>query len=187
MDNYIDKKLWVAIPSMPHDSPLLRVNTLGSDEGRMQHNELMDLVTKLSDRVLALETNLKQTKKVYGDAYTKLIIKMKKLEKTVKTSQARRKAKIVVSDEEVDLEDPFKQVRKIEEIDQDPNISLIQHDADIQERYEQDMKFDFDAAKEVSTADQVFTAGATVTTASVDISPASPTRRVSTTDDITIK
>ncbi|GKG39767.1 hypothetical protein Tco_0463912, partial [Tanacetum coccineum] len=38
-------------PSMPHDLPLLRVYTLGSDEGRMQHNELMDLVTKLSDRV----------------------------------------------------------------------------------------------------------------------------------------
>ncbi|GJX95854.1 hypothetical protein Tco_0351652 [Tanacetum coccineum] len=34
-------------PTMPHDSPLLRVHTLRSDEGRMQHNELMDLVTKL--------------------------------------------------------------------------------------------------------------------------------------------
>nr|GEV44475.1 hypothetical protein [Tanacetum cinerariifolium] len=51
------------IPSMPHHSPLPRVNTLGSDEGRMQHNELMDLVTKLSDKVLALVTDLKQTKK----------------------------------------------------------------------------------------------------------------------------
>ncbi|GKC95117.1 hypothetical protein Tco_1160559, partial [Tanacetum coccineum] len=57
--------------TMPHDSPLLRVNTLGSDEGRMQHNELMDLVTKLSDRVVALETDLTQTKKVYGAAFTK--------------------------------------------------------------------------------------------------------------------
>ncbi|GJV01161.1 hypothetical protein Tco_1334730 [Tanacetum coccineum] len=53
-------------PAMPHDSPLLRVHTLGSDEGRMQHNELMDLVTKLSDRVVSLETDLQQTKKVYG-------------------------------------------------------------------------------------------------------------------------
>ncbi|GKB02427.1 ribonuclease H-like domain-containing protein [Tanacetum coccineum] len=40
-------------PTIPYDSPLLRVHTLGSDEGRMQHNELMDLVTKLSDRVVA--------------------------------------------------------------------------------------------------------------------------------------
>nr|GEU74729.1 hypothetical protein [Tanacetum cinerariifolium] len=41
----------------------------------MHHNELMDFVTKLSDRVLAMETYLKQTKKVHGAAYTKLKIK----------------------------------------------------------------------------------------------------------------
>nr|GEY64385.1 reverse transcriptase domain-containing protein [Tanacetum cinerariifolium] len=34
--------------SMLRNSPLPRVNTLGSDEGRIQHNELMDLVTKLT-------------------------------------------------------------------------------------------------------------------------------------------
>ncbi|GKB43858.1 hypothetical protein Tco_0888800 [Tanacetum coccineum] len=61
--------------TMPHDSPLPRVNTLGSDEGSLQHNELMDLVTKLSDKVTALETDLKETKKVYGAVYTKLIKK----------------------------------------------------------------------------------------------------------------
>nr|GEU85201.1 hypothetical protein [Tanacetum cinerariifolium] len=109
-------------PSIPYDLPLPRVNTLGSDEGRMQHNELMDLVTKLLDRFLALETDLKQTKKVY----------------------------------------------------------------DIHGRYEQDIEFDFDATKEVSTAEQVSTAGATFTTASDEISLASPTRRVSTADDITM-
>nr|GEX62922.1 retrovirus-related Pol polyprotein from transposon TNT 1-94 [Tanacetum cinerariifolium] len=174
-------------PFMPHDLPLPRVNTLRSDEGRMKHNELMDLVTKLSDIVLALETNLKQTNKVYGAAYTKLIMKVKKLEKTIKTSQSRRKAKIVVSDKEVDLEDPSKQGRKIKEIDQDPDISLIQHDAYIQGRYEQYMEFDFDASNEVSTVEQVSTAGVAVTTASVDISPASPTRRVYTADDITME
>ncbi|GJZ69981.1 hypothetical protein Tco_0633531 [Tanacetum coccineum] len=38
-------------PTMPYDLPLPRVHTLQSDEGRMQHNELIDLVTKLSDRV----------------------------------------------------------------------------------------------------------------------------------------
>nr|GEX06194.1 hypothetical protein [Tanacetum cinerariifolium] len=46
-------------PSMLHDLPLSRVHTLRSDEDIMQHNELMDLVTKLSDRVVALETDLK--------------------------------------------------------------------------------------------------------------------------------
>nr|GFB14392.1 hypothetical protein [Tanacetum cinerariifolium] len=145
--------------SMPDDSPLPRVHTLGSDEGIMKHNELMDLVTKLLDRVVALETDLKHTQKFYGATYTKLIMKVKKLEKTVKTSQARRKAKIVVSDDKEDLEDPSKQERKIDEIDQDPNILLIQH---------------------------VSTTGASITTASVDVSPISSTRRVSIADDITM-
>ncbi|GKG60069.1 hypothetical protein Tco_0609733, partial [Tanacetum coccineum] len=45
-------------PTMPNSSPLLRVHTLRSDEDRMKHNELMDLVTKLSDIVVALETDL---------------------------------------------------------------------------------------------------------------------------------
>ncbi|GJY52362.1 hypothetical protein Tco_0443209 [Tanacetum coccineum] len=60
------------VPTLPRDSHLPRVNTLGSDEG-----------------------NLKQTKQVYGAAYTKLIMKVKKLEKTVKTSHSRRRAKIM--------------------------------------------------------------------------------------------
>ncbi|GJY69888.1 putative ribonuclease H-like domain-containing protein [Tanacetum coccineum] len=87
-------------PTMPHDSPLPRVNTLGSDEGRMQHNELMDLVTKLSDRVVALETDLTHTKKVYGAAFTKLIKKVKRLEKKDKLNKSRRKLRLVLSDEE---------------------------------------------------------------------------------------
>nr|GEU62395.1 putative reverse transcriptase, RNA-dependent DNA polymerase [Tanacetum cinerariifolium] len=63
------------VPTPPHDSPLLRVNILGSDEGSMSLQELTALCTTLSDRVLALETDLRQTKKVYGTAYTKLIMK----------------------------------------------------------------------------------------------------------------
>ncbi|GKA22019.1 hypothetical protein Tco_0707981 [Tanacetum coccineum] len=45
-------------PTRPHDSPLPRVHTLGSDEGSMQQNELMDLVTKLTDRVEVLENDI---------------------------------------------------------------------------------------------------------------------------------
>ncbi|GJR88575.1 hypothetical protein Tco_0212586 [Tanacetum coccineum] len=166
-------------PTMPHDSPLPRVHTLGSDEGRMQHNELMDLVTKLSDKVVALETDLRQTKKVYGAAYTKLIKKVKKLERAAKSSQSRRRANIVVSDDEDDAEDSSKQGRKIDEIDQDPDITLVQHDAEIQGRHGQEMEFE----TEVYTAEDVSTAGAAVTTAGASISTASPPR-VSTAEDI---
>ncbi|GJT76834.1 putative ribonuclease H-like domain-containing protein [Tanacetum coccineum] len=45
-------------PTRPHDSPLLRVHTLRSDESSLQQNELMDLVTKLTDRVEVLENDL---------------------------------------------------------------------------------------------------------------------------------
>nr|GEY09519.1 hypothetical protein [Tanacetum cinerariifolium] len=77
------------------------------------------------DMVLALETDLRQTKKVYGTAYTKLIMKLKKLEKTVKSNQTRRRTKIVVSDEEEDSEDSSKHGRMIEDIDQDTGITLV--------------------------------------------------------------
>nr|GEW92503.1 xylulose kinase-1 [Tanacetum cinerariifolium] len=157
------------------DSYAYKPASIGVD---VRHGGAATTVTRLdagqgSDRVVALETYLKQTKKVYGAAYTKLIMKVKKLEKTVKTNQARRRAKIAVFDDEEDLEDPSK------------------HGG----RYDQDMEFnlDFDAAKEVSTAEKevstakpVFTTGAAVTTASVDVSLVSPTRRVSTVDDITM-
>ncbi|GKB62092.1 hypothetical protein Tco_0918278 [Tanacetum coccineum] len=63
-------------PALPHDLPLPRVHTLGSDEGIMQPNELMELVTKLLDKVAVLENDLRQTKKTYGAAFTKLIKKM---------------------------------------------------------------------------------------------------------------
>ncbi|GKF45510.1 hypothetical protein Tco_0132062, partial [Tanacetum coccineum] len=43
------------VPYTPHDSPPLGVNTPGSDEGILELNELMDLVTKLSHKVFDLE------------------------------------------------------------------------------------------------------------------------------------
>ncbi|GKC93136.1 xylulose kinase-1 [Tanacetum coccineum] len=126
-----------------NDPPLSRVNTLGSGKDNMTQQELIVFCTTL------------------------LIKKVKKLEKTVKSRQARRRARIVVFDDEDDLEDPSKQGRKI---------------AEIQGRYGHDMEFDFDVAKEVSTA------RAAVTTASVSVSTVSPTRNtgVSTADDITM-
>ncbi|GKA23285.1 retrovirus-related pol polyprotein from transposon TNT 1-94 [Tanacetum coccineum] len=68
------------VPTPPYDSPLLRVNTLGSDEGSMTLQELMVLCTTLSKKVESLEADLKQTKQVYGAAYTKLIMKGRMIE-----------------------------------------------------------------------------------------------------------
>ncbi|GKG61460.1 hypothetical protein Tco_0619185, partial [Tanacetum coccineum] len=43
---------------MPHESPLHSVHSLRRDEGSMQHNELADLVTKLTERIEVLEKDL---------------------------------------------------------------------------------------------------------------------------------
>ncbi|GKE44430.1 hypothetical protein Tco_1471714, partial [Tanacetum coccineum] len=158
-------------PTRPHDSPLPRVHTLGSDEGSLQQNELMDLVTKLTDRVEVLENDLHQTKKVYSSALTKLILRVKQLEKKVTTNKARRRARIVISEDEDAEEDSSKQGRKISKIDKDPTISLVHP--------EQDMEYDFD----VNTAEGFTTASVPVTTASASISTVSPPR-VSTAKDI---
>ncbi|GJZ82407.1 hypothetical protein Tco_0647580 [Tanacetum coccineum] len=44
------------VSTMPNDSPLLRINTLGSNEGSLKLMELMELCTKLLHNVLDLET-----------------------------------------------------------------------------------------------------------------------------------
>ncbi|GKC89279.1 hypothetical protein Tco_1149928, partial [Tanacetum coccineum] len=70
--------------------------------------------------------DLQQTKKVYSSALTKLIMRVKKLEHRVKTWQPKRRARVILSDTEEDLEDPSKQERRIAEINQNPSISLVQ-------------------------------------------------------------
>ncbi|GKG18077.1 hypothetical protein Tco_0372375, partial [Tanacetum coccineum] len=89
--------------TLPYDSPLPGGYTPGSVEGSMKLNELTDLYTKLVDRVTALDTELTKTKQLYGKAITKLVKKVKHLEDKLRSTKARRKARIVLSDEEEDL------------------------------------------------------------------------------------
>ncbi|GKB82456.1 hypothetical protein Tco_0949351, partial [Tanacetum coccineum] len=96
----------------PHDSPLHAVHSHGSDEGSLKLNELTNLVTKLFDRIGVLEDNLRKTKKTYSSAFTKLILRVKKLESQIKTDKTRRKARIVHSDDEDIEDDSSKQGRK---------------------------------------------------------------------------
>ncbi|GKB34781.1 hypothetical protein Tco_0879723 [Tanacetum coccineum] len=193
--------------TMPHDSPLPGGHTPRSDEGRMQHTELMELITKLTDRIEALEKDLQQTKKTYTPsdggssiALTKLVLKVKKLEKQVRSGKARRMARIVLSEDEDAAEDPSKQGRKIAQIDTDPTISLVQdegtswfqEDVETQEKNSADTEVLLEeetpteliedlgsgekGEKEISTADvPVSTAGAEVSTASHDVSTAAAT------------
>ncbi|GKB96084.1 hypothetical protein Tco_0982221 [Tanacetum coccineum] len=97
----------------PHDSPLHAVHSHGSDEGSLKLQELMNLVTTLSDRIGVLEADLMKTKKTYSSAYTKLILRVKKLESQIKIGKARRQARVVLSDDEVFEDDSSKQGRKL--------------------------------------------------------------------------
>ncbi|GJT62199.1 putative reverse transcriptase domain-containing protein [Tanacetum coccineum] len=78
----------------PHDSPLYVVHSYGSNEGSLKLNELTNLVTKLSERIRVLEGDLRKTKKTYSSTFTKLILRVKKLEARVKIGKARKRAKV---------------------------------------------------------------------------------------------
>ncbi|GJY70512.1 hypothetical protein Tco_0474215 [Tanacetum coccineum] len=100
-------------PPTPHDSPLHAVHSHGSEEGSLKLQELMNLVNTLSDRIGVLEADLLKTKKTYSSAYTKLILRVKKLESQIKIGKARRQSIVVISDDEAFVDDSSKQGRKL--------------------------------------------------------------------------
>ncbi|GJW14477.1 hypothetical protein Tco_0018610 [Tanacetum coccineum] len=69
------------ILNSPNDPPLSRFNTLGSGEDRLKLKELIDLYTKMSDKVLALET----TKTAQAKEIASLKKRVKKLERKRKS------------------------------------------------------------------------------------------------------
>ncbi|GKB91566.1 hypothetical protein Tco_0963838 [Tanacetum coccineum] len=73
----------------------------------------MNLVNTLSDRIGVLEADLLKTKKTYSSAYTKLILRVKKLESQVKIGKARKQTRVVISDDEAFEDDSSKQGRKL--------------------------------------------------------------------------
>ncbi|GJS72932.1 hypothetical protein Tco_0705773 [Tanacetum coccineum] len=104
----------------PNESPLHIVHSYGSDEGSLKLIELTNLVTKLSKRIGVLEDDLKKIKQTYSSAFTKLILRIKKLESRVKTRKERKRARVVLSEDEED--DSSKHGR----IDKDPNTYFAQ-------------------------------------------------------------
>ncbi|GKD94083.1 hypothetical protein Tco_1373920, partial [Tanacetum coccineum] len=101
----------------PNESPLHAVHSHESDEGRLKLNELIDLVTKLFDRIGFLEDDLKTTKQTYSSAFTKLILRVKKLEAQIKIGKERRRAWVVHSDNEDIADDSSKQGRKLSDVE----------------------------------------------------------------------
>ncbi|GKF24593.1 hypothetical protein Tco_0076915 [Tanacetum coccineum] len=128
--------------TMPYDSPLPRVYSLGSDEGSMTLYELP------------------------------LIMKVKKLENIIKSIKAIRRVTLVVLEDKDDLEYPSKQGRKIAQLDKDEGITLVQMGAQTQGRHEHDLESDFEflAPEEVYTAEpNISTTNVPVSTASIKL------------------
>ncbi|GKE30655.1 hypothetical protein Tco_1446039, partial [Tanacetum coccineum] len=94
----------------------------------MQLKELMDIVPRLVTRIETLETELQQTKTTYGKAVLTLVKRVKILEKALK----RKTQKVVISESEgEELED---QGRIIQDIDDDPLVSLVRESMKINEK-----------------------------------------------------
>ncbi|GJS70105.1 hypothetical protein Tco_0702946 [Tanacetum coccineum] len=165
----------------------------------MKLNELMEIYTKLSERVLALE-NIKTAQDL---EITNLKKRVKKLEKKKKsrTPQLKRrlfKVRIESSAEKSlgDQEDASKQGRN--EIDQDEGISWFQEDAETQGRYGHDTEINTastsitTASINITTVEPVITASAPIATAGVSVSTAEPSTPPTTTttfiedEDLTI-
>nr|GFB84043.1 hypothetical protein [Tanacetum cinerariifolium] len=111
------------VPAQSNDPPLSRVNTLRSKENRLKLQELMELCTKLSERVLNLET----TKTAKAKEISSLKRRVKRLGKKKKsrTHGLKRLYKVGLSarvessakKQSLDEEDASKQGRNIADID----------------------------------------------------------------------
>ncbi|GJZ24901.1 hypothetical protein Tco_0562360, partial [Tanacetum coccineum] len=115
-------------PPRSYKAPLPKGNTSGSAEDSMQLKELMDIVPRLVTRIETLETKLQQTKTTYGKAILTLVKRVKILEKALKT----KTQKVVISESEG--EEPEDQGRIIQDIDDDPLVSLVRESIRMNEK-----------------------------------------------------
>ncbi|GKA32679.1 hypothetical protein Tco_0719046 [Tanacetum coccineum] len=81
----------------------LLVHSLGRDKGSLALNELTVLCTTLSKKVEDLHIDLQQTKKAYSSALTKLILRVKKLEKQVRQAKIGEESFYFIEQEPTDI------------------------------------------------------------------------------------
>ncbi|GJX56208.1 putative ribonuclease H-like domain-containing protein [Tanacetum coccineum] len=156
------------IPPTPYDLPLSGGHTPGSDEGRPNFNEFINLCTQLSNRVLALENS----KNAQDLVIQKLKKRVKILEKALRARTPGMKLfKIGTSRRKgLDKENVSKQ-----EIKSDKTKPMF-NDSDF------DMLDDaMENVKGGSTAKQITTIGDTLNTASINVSTAGPSNEHKTT------
>ncbi|GJQ95971.1 hypothetical protein Tco_0007110 [Tanacetum coccineum] len=119
LDAWLDSGNIYESPLRSHEAPLHEGHTPGSAEDSLQLKELMVLVPKLVTRIANLEKEFYQTKTTYGKVVLTLVERVKSLEVALK----RKTKKVVVSDSKD--EETKNQGRKIQNIDDDPLVSLV--------------------------------------------------------------
>nr|GEX56723.1 hypothetical protein [Tanacetum cinerariifolium] len=129
------------LSNLPNEPSLEEGNTSRNGEGSMQLLELMDICTKLSDKVTTLENKLTRTKAFYNKALITLTKRVKKLEKKLK--HKRRRAVIESSeDEEASLNH------------KDENINLVQSSKQGEAHETAGRKMDFSTASPQTDVDE---------------------------------
>ncbi|GKE45032.1 hypothetical protein Tco_1472316 [Tanacetum coccineum] len=106
-------------PPRSYEAPHPEGNTSGSAEDSVQLKELMVLIPKLVNKIGSLQQELKETKHTPGNTVLTLVQKVKTLEVALK----RKSKKVFISKSEG--EEPEDQGRKIQDIDDDPQVSLV--------------------------------------------------------------
>ncbi|GKA32850.1 hypothetical protein Tco_0719217, partial [Tanacetum coccineum] len=126
-----DTFVWAQIMSITEASIRIHLQLADADGlSSLPNTEIFEQLTLMG--VASLEKDLKQTKDVHGKALTKLGKKVKHLEDKLKSTTARRKARMVISDEEEDFvsEDPSKQGRMTETAYEDIETEYAEVDTD---------------------------------------------------------
>nr|GEV87748.1 hypothetical protein [Tanacetum cinerariifolium] len=130
MGDTISQTRFENVSKQSNDSLLARGNTLRNDEDRMKLNELMKLCTNLQTKVI----NLEKTKTTQANEIDSLKRRVKKLEMRNKSRTYKLKrlykvkltARVESSDNKESLgEDASKQERRIDDIDADEDITLV--------------------------------------------------------------
>nr|GEX17628.1 putative ribonuclease H-like domain-containing protein [Tanacetum cinerariifolium] len=143
-ENTIAQTRFENVSKQSNDSLVARGNTLQSDEDRLKLNELMELCTNLQTRVLKLE----KTKTTQGNEINSLKRRVKKLKKKQRSRTRKLKrlykvgltARVKSSRDEQNLgKDASKQKRRIDDIDDDKDITLVSvHDDADKEMFDAD-------------------------------------------------
>nr|GEY05588.1 hypothetical protein [Tanacetum cinerariifolium] len=136
------------VPIQSNDPPLSRVNTLESREDRLKLNKLMEVCTKLKQRVIDLEN----TKTIQTQEISSLKKRVKRLEKKrrSRTHGLKRLYKVGLSirvessaeEQSLGKEDASKQGRNIADIDANAEITLVDETAEDQGRFDDQDMFD---------------------------------------------